>query len=125
MKKIINCLLASVALFIIVACGGKSYNPETCEALEKKIDSKETLTQKDYSEMIDQLGGMLKIFGEKKKSIGDDKEKMEEWVKSEEGEKVTKYTYGFILYLGFNEDKLDNSNKKKLQSLSEDIKDLK
>ncbi|MDE6255239.1 MAG: hypothetical protein K2M39_03495 [Muribaculaceae bacterium] len=111
-------------IFILSACsGGGSYSSEKCAQLQEKVDGKQELTEDDYSEMINQLEGIVKILKEKDKEIGDDKEKKNEFSKSKEAKELVGYFFGFGFYLDGHGDQLSNSNKRKLNKIIEEYKD--
>lgn len=117
-------MFIGAGIFILSACsGGGSYSPEKCAQLQEKVDGKQELTEDDYSEMINQLEGIVKILKEKDKEIGDDKEKKNEFSKSKEAKELVGYFFGFGFYLDGHGDQLSNSNKRKLNKIIEEYKD--
>lgn len=123
MKGIIKSLWALCAMFILVACSGPSvYNPEKCAALQEKIDSKQELTDADYTEIINQLDGILTVMKEKDKEYADNEEKEKEFYKSDEGKALGKYLVYFGLFIDSRSDQLSNSNKRKLNKVMSEYK---
>lgn len=118
MKTILKNVIIAAGIFILTACsGGGSYSPEKCAALAEKIGSKQELTEADYTEMIDQLDGIIRLMKEKDKEFGGDKEKEREFSKSEEGKNIGKYFLTFGFYLDSHTDQLSNANKKKINKI--------
>ena len=127
-RKILNCFLMTAAILILAACSGVgNYNPQKCAALQEKIDNKQELSESEYGEMIDQLGGMINFMKEKEKEIGEDKEggSKEFFTKSEEGKQLGKYFLYFGMYLDSHADQLSNSNKRKLNKIMTEYEENK
>ena len=120
-------MIVAVTLMALGACAGGSegYDKEKCEELQQKIENKQEMTEADYNVMIDQLGALVKYIEKKDKEIGDDKEKAQEFGKSEESAKLFEYTIGFALYLEQHKNDLSSSNLKKMSKLEKEMKNLK
>ncbi len=124
--KILKSMLIVAAIVCLAACSGSTkFNPNTCKELAEKIQSNDTLTEADYTTMIDQLGAASKALQAKKAEIGDDMAKTREWAESEEGKELLEYTIGFSLYLAHHESDLTDSNKKALEKVNEEMKKMK
>lgn len=123
--RLIKVSLFAAVLFLLAACGGNGgYSPEKCTELKSKIEKKETLTESDYNEMIDQASSMVKILEAKYKEIGDDKEKSREYFRSEEGKEILTNTLGFVIYLDAHKSELTEGNVKKLSNLQDQLKEM-
>ena len=118
MKKILA--LAVLALTMaMTACSGAGESPE---ALSQKIEKKETLTQKDYSAMIEYVGKAVNALSEvrtKGELTAEDIDKLN-----------TEYPYveSFIgcldqAYDGQDEDvtPMDDANKEKAQAMAQKL----
>lgn len=123
--KTIKTLLIAIAMVAFVACGSKSYSPETCQKLVEKINSHENLTEADNSAIIDQLEAITSFLSEKKAEIGDDKEKAKEFQNSKEAVEG----YGYVLQLGFYLDAhktdLTESQIKQMNKIAEQFNEIK
>lgn len=123
--KYLSSLLLGFILVCFAACGGSSsYNPEKCKELKEKIESGAELTQKDYSELIDQLGAVTIELNTKENEIGDDKEKKAEYLESQ-GKDIAGYALGFGFYVYQHTKDLDADNMKKLTELEKKLNELK
>lgn len=119
-------VLAVALLFIgLTACsGGSSFNPEKCKQLEEKMHSGDKLTESDYNEMIDQMGGAIEVLSAKEKEIGEDKDKQSEFVKTDEAKQLMTAVLGFGFYLDSHKSELTPGNLKKLEALQKRFKEL-
>lgn len=123
MKRLFKGLLFAAGMVIMTACsGGGSYSPEKCAQLQEKIESKEPLTDADYSEMIDQLGAIVKVGKEKEAEFADNEAKQKEYARSDEGKQMLSYFFVFGMYLDSHGDDLSNSNKRKINKIMEEFK---
>ncbi len=123
--KLIKGFLLSAMLFVLAACGGNaSYSPEKCAELKAKIESKQTFSESDYDEMLDQMNAMLKVYEEKQKSFGDDAEKQKEFAQSVEGKEIASNFLGFIFYLDSHKEDLKPGNLKKLMELQQQLEKM-
>ena len=114
MKKLLF-FIAVFFAFVITSCGGSSgYNAETCAELKNKIDNKETLTEKDYDQMIDQTMAIAKFMEDKTKEFENDPEKLKEFKQEPQIKEMEGYAIGFVLYLSFHENELPEATKNKL-----------
>ena len=125
MKKLFS-IIAIVSIFILSGCGGSSgYNEKVCEQLKEKIGNKETLSESDINDMIDQSVAIAKILQEKKDECGGDKGKLNALLQEPQYKEMTEYALGFVLYLGFNQKELSPTNLKKLQKAQKDFESVK
>lgn len=123
--RLIKVSLFAAVLFLLAACSGNGgYSPEKCAELKSKIEKKETLTESDYNEMIDQVSSMIKVYEAKEKEFGDDKEKRREYITSEEGKEILSNTLGFVFYLDAHKSELTEGNVKKLSNLQSQLKEM-
>ncbi|MCM1377018.1 MAG: hypothetical protein NC097_06060 [Clostridium sp.] len=108
---------AVILVFICSACSNSGYDPEKCEALSEKVKSQKELTQDDYSDMIDQAQYAIE-FIKKETGVDNVKEMSAEDRNNPEIQKAFKYALGFAIVVGFNQDKLDEANKKKMNDIT-------
>lgn len=124
------------ALFILVlACcsggAGAAYDSGLCHDLSIKIESRDSLTSKDYSEMISQDEAILQYLVERTKEISE----LPDSVRSNAWRNLTAnpeylerfgymFTLGSALYSAERNGSLDKSNSKKFEALDRYNEDL-
>lgn len=110
MRKILTFSLLAVTL-LFSACAGS----DSPEAVAKKIEKKESLSQKDYSVMIDYLSDAFKDLNEAfRKGELDNKEWQSKF------EKKYSHAETFMMQLMQAED-LDKENKAKMKTLEDEV----
>ncbi|MDE5808341.1 MAG: hypothetical protein K2H76_09500 [Muribaculaceae bacterium] len=118
MKTVFKSICLAAAIFILAACSGVgSYSPEKCSELKEKIKSKQELTESDYTDMVDQLEGIVNLMKEMEKEFGGDQEKEKEYAKTEEAQTLVKNFFEIGMYLDAHTDQLSNSQKKKINKI--------
>lgn len=118
--KLLKILCIALCLAGMAACSGSaSYSPEKCDQLSEKIKSGATLSENDYSEIVDQFAAATELFVKKQQEFGDDKAKMTEYLSSDEGKQLVGNVLGFGIYLDQNADKLSASDVKKMEKTKE------
>lgn len=124
--KLLKILCIALCLTGMAACSGSaSYSPEKCTQLSEKIKSGDTLSEKDYTEIVDQFAAATELFIKKQQEYGDDKAKMSEYYSTEEGKELLSNVLGFGMYLDKNADKLSASDAKKLEKTKELVENQK
>lgn len=124
--KLLKILCIALCLTGMAACSGSSsYSPEKCTQLSEKIKSGDTLSEKDYSEIVDQFAAATELFVKKQQEFGDDKAKMSEYLSSDEGKQLVGNVLGFGIYLDQNADKLSASDVKKMEKTKELVENQK
>lgn len=113
--------MAAVVLFAMAACSSGGYSAETCKELSEKIQKKDSLTEKDYNVMIDQLVAIAK---EMKKLEGDEENSStrEELMKNPEFQAMVGYGIGFSFFLEGSKSKLPEGSLKKFDAAKEELK---
>lgn len=125
MKKIIFSIVIGAMLIVMAACGGgATYNPALCEQLKEKISNRETLSEQDYNDMIDQVVAMVKYVKEKEAEFKDNPEMKKEFEKSDEGKNILGYILGFGFCIESNKKDLTPANLKKFQAAEKELKAL-
>ena len=118
--KLLKILCIALCLTGMAACSGSaSYSPEKCEQLSEKIKSGDTLSEKDYSEIVDQFVAATELFYKKQQELGDDKAKMNEYYSTEEGQKLVGTVLGFGIFLDQHSADISESDAKKMEKVKE------
>lgn len=124
--RFINFTLCSLLLCVLAACSGSSsYDPRLCEQLKEKVGNNETLTEKDYDQMVGQVCAIADIAKARAEEVKGDSVKLAKQGEDTEFKKQIEYLLGFSFVLAANEDKLSPENKQKLEKMGEQMKSLK
>lgn len=118
----------TIILFFTLLCGcsrqAASYDADKCEALAVRIDSGDSLTQRDYTEMIGQSEAIMKYLIEESQKIEDmpDSVHYSAWrILLAEPEYMERFSYmftlGSALYQAESHNKLDSKNRKLYEQL--------
>ena len=120
--KLLKILCIALCLTGMAACSGSaSYSQEKCEQLSEKIKSGDELSEKDYSEMVNQFVAATELFYNKQQEFGDDKAKMNEYFSTEEGRNIVGVVLGFGIYLDQHSADLSESDAKKMEKVKEKL----
>ena len=123
MKSLIRLLPIVAILFVVTACGSKSdYNPEQCTQLQEKIEKKDTLTQPEVSDLIDQFVACAKDIRKATEAAKDDPEKIEKLSKDKAHLAQLKYFVRFSLYCKTHFKSLSPENQKKFNEAEKEVK---
>ncbi|MCM1066711.1 MAG: hypothetical protein NC418_03945 [Muribaculaceae bacterium] len=123
--KPILLLVSAVALMCLSACsGGARYDSELCEELSVKIERRDSITQKEYTDMIGQNEAILRYLIEQSKTIADEPsdERNGSWrTLLADPEYMERFSYmftlGSALYQADVDGRLDSRNKELYRNL--------
>lgn len=130
--KQIPAIIISTLLVCLTACHrSASYDAEKCRELAVKVERNDSLTQKEYSAMIDQNEAILVYLIERNKEIKDlpREERSKAWREMlAQPEYMERFSYMFTLGSGlYNASvsgKLDDGNKDRYDDLDRYNKEL-
>ena len=119
-----------VLALLFAACSGggidATYSSEKCEELALKIERRDSLSQKEYAEMIGQNAAILKYLVEKTREISEEPQSdhLSSWrqllAEPEYEERFSyMFTIGSALYQADIEGRLNDRNKKAYASLDQ------
>lgn len=124
MKKILYSAVAIVALMSCSTDGSVSYDPDLCTELSKKIERRDSLSQKDYSQIIDQNGEILKYLVGRASTVAEmpDSCRTRAWRELlAEPEYLERFGYmftlGSALYQAESQGRLDKKNARRYAEL--------
>lgn len=124
MKQIVYSVAALVVLASCGAGGSVSYDPELCTELSKKIERHDSLTQDDYSHIIDQNGEILKYLVGRASQVSElpDSSRTSAWrALLAEPEYLERFGYmftlGSALYQADTQGRLDKTNSRRYAEL--------
>lgn len=117
MRKILVFIVVCVLTVLAACSSAPSYNPQAVKAIMEKAEKHEEFTQKDYSEMIDQLEAIVNELDKNKEKLKDMKaEDLDE--NPELAEMMGNYV-GLSMLVAFSGNDLDDANKAKLKKFQE------
>ncbi|MBD5232077.1 MAG: hypothetical protein HDS66_08010 [Bacteroidales bacterium] len=118
--------LAMFALLIatLSACGPQQYSPEDCNELVQKIEKKQTLTEDDFEDMIDQMLAAVKYVKHQTDATKGNREKEEKLRHDPEFTQAVGFVIMFDFYLEKHRLSLSDANRTKLEQTREQLDEL-
>ena len=124
MKKLFNIVICIALMAVMVSCGGSGYSEAKCEKLAEKIKNHGTLSDPDYSEMLDQILAGGKVLESNLQEYKNDPEKLKEYKESPEFIQTATYVLAFSMYIAENQDQLSPSLKEKMDKVDKEMQQL-
>lgn len=114
MKKI-SLIFLSLFVLAIVACssGFTTYNPSICKEVSEKMGSGESLSDKDYTIMIDQVVAISHLLNDKNVEAAGDPEKLRDLSQDETLKEASEYMGVFMVYINNHQEDIPKSILKK------------